>query len=357
MKLGGFDLRAEAPSSLLPRLRLARVYWPRRVLCLHAHVPAESLYDIRTRELDEAETRDALDYVRDEIDTAEPDGRRYAISEWKSRKEYAIWQDALRVAGFDPDTMDWHDLEDPASGEARYGAQWRTYWDTLNLDLHLVAEGHPEALRFGLSFGGGSSAHWTVAPKSLYLPSDDEKNHTGEYYPVYHASWGDFRWFYDQGKAYVSRGLRHEYDLPANEEGEIDTKTLRFGDEHPPIFGDLMTKPLWPLQSNEAWEMLTMRMHGWNDPLYSIGSTKKDDGGLPRLRPLFDAPSGWSPAPDGSLASAILRSLAYGDGGDRLDDKFIAGVNNLVRCFSDMKNGLSQGFDAALHQRGYIADS
>jgi hypothetical protein len=74
------------------------------------------------------------------------------------------------------------------------------------------------------------------------------------------------------------------------------------------------------------------------------------------LRPLFAAPLGWTPAPDGTLASAVLRSLAYGEGDERLDMKIKQSVNNRIACLRQMKNRLALAYNASLAKHGYGVD-
>jgi hypothetical protein len=93
-------------------------------------------------------------------------------------------------------------------------------------------------------------------------------------------------------------------------------------------------------------------MGDWRNDTSSF-SFGRDDSKPPALRPLFEAPERWTPALDGSLASAILRSLAYGQGDERLDNKLVAVVNRHVACLRDMKSGLPRDFDQVLARHGY----
>lgn len=354
LRLGGFDIRAEGVSGLLPRLRIARIYWPMQVLCLPASVPTALLRSIKTRELSPEEIDEAWEQYPLRHLSREA-YQSLAVDDWRARKELELWLGAIREAGFEPDQMDWNDFEDPLTGNAQHGAVWRPYWEALSVDMHLVADGQPDALHLGLSFGGGIGImpHWTRAPKSLLRPSDDDVPFIDRNFTWYHQSSSPYvPWYEDRERTFVARGFLHERDIPSDGELGGETEVTEFGAENPDVFIDLMAKPLWPLHASQVWEILTMRMDDWKHSSYLGGSKKKQDL-RPRLRPLFDAPSGWSPAPDGSLASAIFRSLAYGKGAERLDEKFIAETNNLVRCFVDMKEGLSQGFNRALEQSGY----
>lgn len=138
-------------------------------------------------------------------------------------------------------------------------------------------------------------------------------------------------WYEDGERTFVARGFLHERDIENEDKLGDDTEVVEFGSEIPEVFLDLMAKPLWPFHSGQVWEILTMRMDDWKQPSYLWGHKKKQDL-QPRLRPLFEARSGWSPASDGSLASAIFRSLAYGKGAEHVDEKLIAATNNVVRC-------------------------
>lgn len=352
LRFGGFDIRAEGVSGLLPNLRIARIYWPMQVLCLPASVPTAQLRSIKTRELTSDETEEAWDQYHLRHLSREA-YLSLAVDDWRARNEYKLWLGAIREAGFEPGQMDWTDFEDPMTGEALHGAVWRTYWEALSVDMHLAADGRPDALHLGLSFGGGSVAHWTRAPKSLLRPSDDDGTFMDRNFTWYHQSSSPFvPWYEDGERTFVARGLLHERDIPSEDGLGGETEVTQFGAENPGVFSELMAKPLWPLYAGQVWEILTMRMDDWKQSSYLMGFTKKQDL-RPRLRPLFEAPSGWSPAPDGSLAAAIFRSLAYGKGAERLDEKLIAATNNLVRCFVDMKKGLSQDFDRALEGSGY----
>jgi hypothetical protein len=356
LSLGGFDIKTEGPSGLLPATRIARIYWPQQVLCLPAFVSTAALQALGTSELTSCEMQEALNAAPRFDSSSEEEHRWRAVSEWRANQKHELWLDTIRAAGFDPETMDWRDLEDPLTGEAQHRSVWRTYWEALSVDLHLVADGRPDALHFGLSFNGGGLAHWAAAPKSLLRPSDDDKAFVDRnfiYYSRDSVLGPTVPWYEDGEKTYVTRGLLHERDLPCDDELFVETERIEFGPEKPEIFSTLMDKPVWPLHAHQVWEILTIQMDDWQGSSSSWGSKVKHDDLRPRLRPLFQAPQGWSPAPDGSLASAILRSIAHGEGAERLDERFIAAANNLVRCFRDMKEGLSQDFEKALARNGY----
>jgi hypothetical protein len=354
LRLGGFDIQAEEPSSLYPRLRLARIYWPRQMLCLPAFVPTCMLDELRTRELSKSEIADAIRlYERSSLlDTSDEIIQGNAISCWRDRQEYEMWRDALSKAGFNPDAMDWWSFEDKRDGTALKGAEWQTFWQAISVDLYLVADGRPDALQFGLSFGGGTSGHWTDAIKDLACPADDDMPGSRIECVVYDEHSHHVPWLPVGEKSYVCRGFVHNYLTSSPDRVGDDDGRVEFEDYDPPILHELSSEPLWPLQQEAIWHLLTMRMKNWHEPYYSRGLLKRTEKIEPRLRLWFDTPDGWSPAPDGSIASAILRGLAYGDG-DRLDGKIITEVNNLVRCFRDMKDELSQGYEQSLAQHGY----
>lgn len=353
LRLGGFDIRAEAPSPLYPRMRLARIYWPRQVLCLPAFVSTGSLVEIRNRELSPFEVAEALrEYEPFGLsDKSDEDIRRHAIIHWRRRQEHQMWRDALSESGSNPDTIDWASFEDELDGTALNGAEWRTFWQAMSVDLHLVADGQPDLLHFGLSFGGGSGSHWTHAPKDLSQPKDDDVADAVTVdccvcdEPLHVVAWlpaGE--------KMQVCRAFWHFYD---REELDRDQSHVIFDNFDAPVFHDFLSTALYPVQDEKAWALLNMRMKDWRIEHRSPGTRKPCEDEMPSLRPLFDAPHGWTPAPDGSLAAAIFRSLAYGEGNERLDTKFIAATNNLVRCFSEMKEELSQKFNEGLSRNGY----
>ena len=52
----------------------------------------------------------------------------------------------------------------------------------------------------------------------------------------------------------------------------------------------------------------------------------------------------------------MLRSLAYAEGPERLDEKLMAEVNQRVRCLDEMKGRLERGFTDGLKRHGYGDD-
>lgn len=372
LRLAGFDIRAESVSSLYPRIRLARIYVPRPVLCLPAYVPAAKLEEFRTRTLTEAELKEALDRYEPNsyVDKTDDDITKHATQKWRDRSEHEMWRAAIREAGFDPDNMDWHGFEDELDGEALQGAKWHTFWQAMSVDMHLVADGRPEALRLGLSFSSLRYPHWTDAAKDLSKPVDDDAVN-GEIGNCTHfiknMDW--VPWWEYSDRSYVCRGFVHEYDseaiIAAEDDLENDPLAVLAGNgpdeaDFEPALPDyvdgLAETQLWPLQAAQIWQLLTMEMKDWQEFHHSVGLKHREENEPPSLRPLFDAPKKWAQAADGSLAAAILSSLAYGEGPERLDEKFIAQVNKMVRCFRDMKDELADDFDGALAQHGYLAD-
>ncbi|TNE57498.1 MAG: hypothetical protein EP341_04025 [Sphingomonadales bacterium] len=347
LRLGGFDIRAEGPSPLLPRIRLARVYLPRKVLCLPAFVETKQLEDIRKRPLSTAEIDHAMSEYKPNslFDKSEEDIRRHAIQEWRDRKEHSLWRDAIKAAGLDPDALDWSSFEDDRDGSALNGAEWRTFWQAVSVDLYLVADGSPDALHFGLRFPEVEFPHWTDASKDLEKPSDDIISGGAIENCVVldeHLHW--VPWFPSGKSTYVCRGYSHNY---------LSGEDREFPEPVPDYLDALGERALWPLQAAPMWHLLTMKMIDWQAGHYGGHVQRKPDERPPSLRSLFDAPKKWTPAPDGSLASAILSSLAYGEGCDRFDEKIIAAANNMVGCFRDVKQEQTARFDQALSDRGY----
>lgn len=212
LRLAGFDIQGEA---LYPRMRLARIYVPRPVLCLPAFVPTAKLVELRTRALTEAELKEALKHYEPNsyIDRTDDNIRKHAVHKWRERREHEMWREAIRGAGFDPDNMDWHRFEDELNGEALHGAEWHIFWQAMNVDMHLVADGRPDALHLGLSFSSLRYPHWTDAAKDLKKPADDDVVN-GEIHDCTHfienMDW--VTWWERGDQSYVCRGFVHEYD-------------------------------------------------------------------------------------------------------------------------------------------------
>ncbi len=82
-------------------------------------------------------------------------------------------EDAIRKAGLDPATVDWSSLEIP-DGTAAKGAEWRTFWQAVSVDLHIVADGTPQNLKIGLRFESMFIPHWTAAHRDLVEPRGTE---------------------------------------------------------------------------------------------------------------------------------------------------------------------------------------
>ncbi|MGP6090001.1 hypothetical protein [Antarctobacter jejuensis] len=355
--LDGFDTMG----ALVPHLRLARIYVPRNMLCLPAMVETQALEDLRTRTLSQIELAAAEEFRTETIAHLYGPERAMeaAIQAWRDHQEYVLWRGALEEAGFDPDRIDWLSFEDPGDRSALHGAEWRTFWQTMTVDLILVADGRPDALHWGLSVSDPLLSEPWDAQRDLLVPKDDD-------HPDRHidncialdedAGWGP--WFPAGQYSHVCRGFSHSYatDTVVNmqmEEWQSDG-WYQFADDIPDALTGFDEHAILPLQSEKAWSLLTLPMQDWKVPHPSvIGGRMPPSEQLPCLRPLFDAPREWTPAPDGTLASAILAGLAYGEGPDRLDEKILAEVNNRVRCFRDMKQDLASSFDAALAARGY----
>jgi hypothetical protein len=286
-----------------------------------------------------------------------------ASEKWRAAKERELRDQALRSAGFDPSNMDWKALEDPLDRSAVNGAEWRTFWQTTNVDLHLIAEDVPEALRLGVSIDNTVDGWWTDAQKDLVLPSDDDIQDKTLDCIVMDESMNWIPWFPHGDQMLVCRGFFREYsvDLPPDEEGFVDTDSVReeFEEDTPAQLQQIREKAksykniVSPLTGRGAWDLMALPMNDWQNRHYSLGTNRHQDDLMPSLRPLFSAPNGWTPAPDGTIASAILRSLAYGEGDERLDMKMKKAVNDRVACLRQMKDHLSQAYNASLAEHGY----
>lgn len=313
LRLAGYNFQAEAPPDLLPRLRLARVYWPRTVLCLHAIAPVAE--------------------VRAAYRSSEPDGQ-----------ERQLRERALREAGLSSMTVNWADFFDPTTGRALPGASWRVFWQARSIDLHLTAQDEPEALALGIS---ALEPHWPHATKDLLRPQDDTMDGAEIDNCTYIDEAGDlFAWFPDGDRMLVCRGFSEDSSGPSY-------KTIQYEPDECEMYEALMDMHFGPLDAGPAWELMTLPMQDWQS-VFMVNrpwSTRPDV--QPALRPLFAAPAGWTPAPDDTLASAILRSLAYGKGAERLDAKLMAAVNERVRCLDEMRGQLERNYEDALAKNGY----
>lgn len=352
LQFSGYDLDTEAPSPLFPRIRLARIYWPREMLCLKkAVVPAKTLIELRKRPLTGEEASEAIqllsDLGRDMSGSTLTEVMQDAASLWRCRQERLVWDNAVRQAGLEPSTMDWRALEKP-DGSAVEGAEWRTFWQAMSIDLHLVADSKAENLKPALFTSSLGYPHWTAAGRDLVEPRDDKDKDAGIYNCQVYTPYEDtVPWFPVGNDMQVCRGLIHYLE----DGSEIEFSPPEPNEALAVLAGNLVA-PLDP----RVWPILTQPMSDWQERPLNYSHPSRRDDTRAALRPLFEAPEGWTPAPDNSLASAIMRSIAYGQGSERLDEKLIASTNNLVACLRDMKGGLAQNFHASLVRAGYADD-
>lgn len=296
LSLDGFDNPVEEPSYLLPRIRLGRIFWPRHMLCLPVSVEKKAF--------------DALD----------------------TEQQQSMLRDALRTNGNDPENLDWERFQDPKTGEAREGAKWHRFYQARGYDLVLTAEHDPQNLRLGLftSLWGGWDGCNLVSPcddlTSAQLLDFSEPDDLPDEYQVMRVG---RKYYIAKGLGDPSGGFGHHVQ-ESFEENFVD------------VHGD------------EAWNLLSVQMEDWRTTRVStIGHALADPHVPPALRPCFDAPDGWAPAPDRSLASAMLRSLSLAKGAERLDQMLIQAVNVRVECLARMKDGLEQTFERGLMESGY----
>ena len=161
----------------------------------------------------------------------------------------------------------------------------------------------------------------------------------------------------------VSRGFQRNYsaDLPPNAQGVVTSKSIEeeFDDDTPELLQQFRDdaqadrKRIAPPTGKGIWDLLTLPMSDWQEKHYDFPSRRHQDKKPPSLRSLFAAPLGWTPAPDGTLASAILRSLAYGEGDERLDMKVKQSVNDRIACLRQMKDRLALAYNTSLAKHGY----
>ncbi len=322
LRLAGYNFLAEEPPALLPRMRLARVYWPRTVLCLDVGAPAADVKNAyRSTDLDGQESK--------------------------------LREKALRDGGFSSMDVPWDDFINPVTREALPGASWRVFWQARSIDLHLTAHGQPEALALGIS---ALEPHWSTAPKDLLTPKDDTMKGAEIDNCIVSDKESDlFAWFPDGERMLVCRGFSEEQHAPKTEGSPLGLtyRTIRYEPDECEMFEGLMDMHFGPLDADPIWELMMLPMQDWQNVIMTNGPWKITPEIQPALRPLFTAPAGWTPAPDGTLASAIFRSLAYGVGSERLDTKFMAAVNQRVTCFGEMRMQSERSFEDGLTRSGY----
>ncbi|MBS0126485.1 hypothetical protein [Thetidibacter halocola] len=268
-------------------------------------------------------------------------------------RERQLRENALREAGFRSTNINWADFIDNATGRARPGASWRVFWQARSIDLQLTAQEEPEALALGIS---ALEPHWTHAPKDLLRPQDDTVNGAQIDNCTLSDEEGDlFAWFPDGDRMLVCRGFTEERPVPGTAEDPSGPsyQTVRYEPDECEISEGLMEMHFGPLDAGPAWELMTLPMQDWQSVFMANRPWSTPPELQPAFRPLFTAPTGWTPAPDDTLASAILRSLAYGEGAERLDEKLMAAVNRRVRCLDEMRSKLERHYEDALANNGY----
>lgn len=166
-----------------------------------------------------------------------------------------------------------------------------------------------------------------------------------------------FAWFPDGDRMLICRGFSEELPVPGTEEDRLGPTftTVQHEPNEWDMYEELIQMHFGPMDADPAWELMTLPMQDWRTVLPTNRPWKNPPEVQPALRPLFDAPAGWTPAPDDSLASAILRSLAYGEGPERLDLKLIASVNQRVQCLAEMRTKLERDFENGLVKSGYTS--
>lgn len=342
VRLEGCDVKDEDVSFLLPRIRMGRLYLPRRVLCLSACVKEAELDEIRNavatpqrlkeaRALFEADNGDNPYRFADETGRSRDD---VAMKYWKECREKELRDAAILGSGFNPHSIDWADLEDQLEFDGFKGVSWLTFWQARSLDLILTAQDRPEALRLGLKTGGD---WWSYAPKDLRHPRDDDS--VGK--EIDNCTFTDeegmvYAWMPDgRGGLLVCRGL-----VQAT---AITEPLIAFDSTEHPLVEKLHSKNILSIYDDISWDAFNQAMTPWQSADSAARRTAK-----PAFRPLFDCPDGWTPASDDTIAAAMLRSLAYGSGVERLDSKLMEAINVRVSCLSRMKEDAHRLFEKRL---------
>jgi hypothetical protein len=221
---------------------------------------------------------------------------------------------------------------DPRTKEAREGATWRRCYQARSYDLVLAAEGEPENLRLGIY----KSEYWRHRANTQRMPEDNapELDVDGSYS-------GEFGVLPVERRSMICRRL-----ALLDENGYFDMDEY----SHPMIAAMYET---FGLEDDVAWELLSMPMIDGSRARPDEGRRFQNDEEPPCLRACFHAPEGWAPAPEGSLAAAMMRSLAQGRGPERLDGLLAEAINARVACLSEMQEDLEQRFRSGLRESGY----
>ena len=194
----------------------------------------------------------------------------------------------------------------------------------------------------GLSVG---EPHPNWAPRDLLHPSDDAKLGDRIDVKILDPSVGAFPWIPVGDRLHVARGFWVE----GTTGGSVEFDTL----DHP-VYEELMDAGLVSLDCGLGLDVLLTPMRDWlREPSRPMRQRRRDDSAVPALRSLFDVPPGWTPAPEGSLAAALLRSLAYGEGPERLDRKLATAVDRHVECLEAMLRRVERGFERGMRDNGY----
>jgi hypothetical protein len=316
----------DEPPDLLPQIRLARIYWPRSVLCLPIGVETAAL-----------EAVDAIEPAPEDLEAllarmSTPD-REYALWLWRDERKQALLEKVMRENGLDPDQPDWTRFVDPLTDEALEGATWQRCYQARSYDLVLAAEGEPANLRLGIH----TSGYWRYRPNTQRMPEDNA--------PELDLDGSDsstFGVFPVDGMSMICRRL-----ALLDENGYFDMDEYY----HPMIAA--MVYETFDLEHDKAWRLLSMPMIDGSQARPDEGGRFRNDEEPPCLRPCFQAPEGWAPAPEGSLAAAMMRSLAHGRGPERLDTLLAEAIKARVACLSEMQEELEQRFRKGLRDSGY----
>lgn len=320
------DSRTFFATDLLPQVRIARIYWPRQVLVLPIGINAAP-FEVSSHEVIEAKKEG-----KGEIDPKEIER---ALIKQKTQDEL---REKLEKKGLDPDGEYWANFVDPRTNEALNDAEWRRFYQVSSFDLILDANANPESLRLLLQTSGG----WSHAANTLRSIRDDLPG--APELEVQRARHGEIVTFLVDDKLMICRPLMLE----------TTAEPIEFDDLYHPLLAPFLNQDEEPIEvrSHTAWKLLSAPMTDPDREARDLG-TRFPQNLRPILCPGFSAPEGWAPAPEGSLAAAMMRSLAFGNGPERLDNLLREAIAARINCLSDLHERLERQFQEGMSQHGY----
>ncbi|MCR9140125.1 MAG: hypothetical protein NXI27_29335 [Alphaproteobacteria bacterium] len=362
--LNGFR---DVASVLFPEIPIARIYMPRTVLCFDALLTEDEANAFNYRDAETPENIAAAKalYIEKygELPDFVDDVDRYVYDDWRGSKELQAFERVVERSGYKFEEIDWTNLEDSHTKEAPPGSHWRIYWQAHTLKLIIRADGAAENLRLGLLvedpiFGNDGreltdpkydddATRW-ISVKNLELQDD----YGLPWYPVsdgFHACRGH--------KITLPVGPTGVYE-PEPVFGELRStgKEIDIDAEWHPMIQALEFDTGVEITSDPGWNLFSMKTIDWErSHTFNRGPGYREYPQLPNpgIRLLFDVPDGYATMPDDTLASAIVRNLAYAVGATRLDEMLKYAVSERVAKLTESREKAERKLQQALKEHGY----